>query len=1121
MIPDWIERSARIVLAAAVLIGLTFILHVAAVVKPRTEARLPLTVEPLGQQIDDPRLTIKGTAPADYDVVVTVGYRTLGRDRASAGGGYSIPIVLPPFGGFVVVEAMAPSDTSRGAMPYRQTVQIPKWRADLVETSVDVAMYIEDAALLWVAGRAAPGQRLELAADGVTLPAHSLYAYGGIFEAVAHLDSPPARITVTRSSEASPRASTNRDVTRTTLADVPLSRRSTVDLSQEWKLKLQVSLPSTHPLLTAARLGYLDGYAAVLGTLGMLAPLRNASVRVVTTGNQSTLVVEGAGWDRRFEWLSSYSSGLDGRPFLSAKDELEVTLPAMSRTWFDGLPPAELTTEKAVWRGPLPATGSPGPIVLVGVEGPARSERPTEDASRETEAPSRNEPERLRDFLVGFEASHLSKYVALPFWLLKALIPFAWLLWLSRAAPFDSSPQWRPFVGALWIFLVWRSWPFLDWLANTALLQWLEKARYRLTEVDHQYINSHESFWLVFVTFVALTPVYFRAVEAGNLPWDGTQVRPSRARWVRALRAAWIGLRAALGGAALFLLVAMVISDWHSYSSNLFPETSAPLGEILAKRGLPAVIFAAVLSLFLLAFGLRAWLVGLGLLLLAIRLVPVKSLESLGLSLPAIQEIPYWAFTVALGALALPLMARLVRSLTPAAFLRRRWHWLIAVLLTTAAMVSDRIPVQLWLIVSGGVLFAALGWLTTVSLKEFDEMKGAVSAGARRPMLALGGLLAVTLFLVWPLSGPNEVLRSTDLSRIALDFRWLLVYVLALGLVLFMRHHAKHNASVILDTPWRAVGIYLFSVLLINSSVSWLLVPVPLIVAFLIATFWLLLSPAELARSVAAGALDSKQLIRGLIDAGAASARFSAIQKVLDKKLDAAELTPEEYENRLGAYRAYLAKAMAGETAGGGAKTADTAFAFGHGSLRDNVRAALGIGVLLVIPLVVIALYQYAPVRGARYPYPVADIVLFLMNAAVNWLLYAFFFGYYYAHIRGTTGLTKGANLCFAIVLPFLAYRLLSTETLTDMWQFLLWAAQVFVFCTLVGLIAFDYRLLRTNGFRARDLLAIHNVPVLFTYSSTMAAAVGSALVAIITNRVTDLAKFFFDVIAGGGIPKQ
>ncbi len=112
--------------------------------------------------------------------------------------------------------------------------------------------------------------------------------------------------------------------------------------------------------------------------------------------------------------------------------------------------------------------------------------------------------------------------------------------------------------------------------------------------------------------------------------------------------------------------------------------------------------------------------------------------------------------------------------------------------------------------------------------------------------------------------------------------------------------------------------------------------------------------------------------------------------------------------------------------------------------------------------------------------------------------------------------MTKGANLCIAIVLPFLAYRLLSTEALKDMWQFLLWAAQVFLFCTLMGLIAFDYRLLRANGFRARDLLAIHNLPVLYAYSSTVAAAVGSAVVAIITNRVTDLAKFFFDVIAGG-----
>jgi hypothetical protein len=84
------------------------------------------------------------------------------------------------------------------------------------------------------------------------------------------------------------------------------------------------------------------------------------------------------------------------------------------------------------------------------------------------------------------------------------------------------------------------------------------------------------------------------------------------------------------------------------------------------------------------------------------------------------------------------------------------------------------------------------------------------------------------------------------------------------------------------------------------------------------------------------------------------------------------------------------------------------------------------------------------------------------------------------------------------------------------MWPFVLWAAQVFVFCTTVGLVAFDYRILRKSGFGGRELLTIHRFVALSAYGSTLAAAVGSALIAILANRVGDLTKFLIDAVVGG-----
>ena len=140
----------------------------------------------------------------------------------------------------------------------------------------------------------------------------------------------------------------------------------------------------------------------------------------------------------------------------------------------------------------------------------------------------------------------------------------------------------------------------------------------------------------------------------------------------------------------------------------------------------------------------------------------------------------------------------------------------------------------------------------------------------------------------------------------------------------------------------------------------------------------------------------------------------------------------------------------------------------------------------------------------------------FFVEVSASWLLYAFSLVYYYTHIRGTSGLAKGLSLWVALMIPFTIYRVLNGQSLTDMAPFFLWSGQVFLFCTVLGLLAFDYRLLRNNGFSARDLIPIHNFFTLSAYGSTVVAAVASALVAVITNRVPDLVGFVFQMLGRG-----
>ena len=101
----------------------------------------------------------------------------------------------------------------------------------------------------------------------------------------------------------------------------------------------------------------------------------------------------------------------------------------------------------------------------------------------------------------------------------------------------------------------------------------------------------------------------------------------------------------------------------------------------------------------------------------------------------------------------------------------------------------------------------------------------------------------------------------------------------------------------------------------------------------------------------------------------------------------------------------------------------------------------------------------------------------------------------------------------FILAIPFGVYQLLNTPSLAESVPFVFWALQVFTFCSLLGILAIDLRLLRENGFGAGDLKTVHNIPTLSAYLSTIVAALGSTLVAVLTGRLKEVVTFFLDSV--------
>jgi ABC-type multidrug transport system fused ATPase/permease subunit len=344
----------------------------------------------------------------------------------------------------------------------------------------------------------------------------------------------------------------------------------------------------------------------------------------------------------------------------------------------------------------------------------------------------------------------------------------------------------------------------------------------------------------------------------------------------------------------------------------------------------------------------------------------------------------------------------------------------------------------------------------------------------------------------------------------------LFVYVIALGLILLLREYARKNPSPIVEPAAKQVGVYLFAVLLINNYALWLLLPVPFLVALLLAIFWLFRPDEEVQRlrKISEEKMRrQRHLIRDIVDASSAGELFSAIQKSLLSKLKGAELTLEEYESKVEAYRSHLESKLELETVARNVQSREAVFAIGGPELWSNVMAAVRTGAALASGPLLIALYQFLPRSRVSYVYPVLTLLDFILSVLATWLLYAFFFGFYFAYLRGRSGLVKGIHLFVGLCLPFAVYRLLSAQPLDDMRFFLLVATQLFLFCTLLGLISVDYRLLRSNGFHLRDLTAVHNIPSLSAYASAAIAALVPTVIALITGKFGEYMKFVLEMI--------
>jgi hypothetical protein len=824
-------------------------------------------------------------------------------------------------------------------------------------------------------------------------------------------------------------------------------------------------------------------------------------------GGRRELMVEMQGADRKYGvplsdfGLEASATSLGHWPLLTGQDTFTVRFHDLQPAWLEPIP-THMDAEQAVWKGPLPG-------VRAVMEVP-------KGTPKTLPAPEEKEPLTVRQALDSLTLPPLTHALG------EAIIfsiPFVWVLALLRTnqrfLARNEGDQWhgRSRTAAeclvLWALSMW----YVVYLLSSTM--YANISRVIPSGWNWRLSDSGIAFLALYLSSLAIVRPFTSSLERnaeGWLGWSATRSLPETSPWKH--RWSWI--------CGTGLIVMGIGFLWKGI----------PILEVLAKHGYntkPLLAFMEHygLTLWVLALSLIVtWLVGwrfgavfavlcsCGIALVSL-ILPTSSgggflnpgrLQDAGLlvTMQLIKRVGHAWSVVLLYLLLLFVVSYLIRQLIPPRVLSRAARFLFIISLAVAIPTLSLLPARRVAQLGGWLLVAVAAWLISYAAGVSSRFRAWRDRYRVRPatLWLLGAGLVV--FLIVPV-GSRPVWEGFFPLLQEFVNVWKYIPFIIILMWLQTRDQKLPQSD---DLP---LAYFLFSVYLVGYSETWFYVPLPLIIGYILAKFWLLrpiegLAVDETARS------STRERLKELIQRRWAERMMRSFEKSQDKKLGAGDFGPDEYRQKLAAFQRALAPE---ETGNRSTPQSIQEMALAYGPTGDSWQNGV-IAVQYGLPLALIpaALTMYEFVAGrAQALFPALTFSLRMVFSFSYWLALAFFFGYFYTFIRGKTGLTKGAFLALGVTLPYLCYSLIQTQSLAEFRYFFLWATEVFSFCTLLGLFAFDYETLRRNGYSLRDVFSLHNTPTLSAFASSLVAALVPGIMAIMSGKALDLAKSLADRI--------
>jgi hypothetical protein len=150
--------------------------------------------------------------------------------------------------------------------------------------------------------------------------------------------------------------------------------------------------------------------------------------------------------------------------------------------------------------------------------------------------------------------------------------------------------------------------------------------------------------------------------------------------------------------------------------------------------------------------------------------------------------------------------------------------------------------------------------------------------------------------------------------------------------------------------------------------------------------------------------------------------------------------------------------------------------------------------------------------KEVRWYFPLMPLwaVVQLSSFIADGLIGAFFFGFFFNVIRGSSGLKKGINVSLVVVLCLLPSWIapLSSSSLSNLLALLFRAGQTFLFYMIIGVWAFDYRNYRhavKQEFQWKKFALFGDMPSATAFISVALTSAGVAVTTVLTGQFTSV----------------